>query len=81
MLTLSGREVVKIFEKLGWEVARQRVSHIVMVKEGEIATLSIPDHIRGGQGYASEFDPVSWINDGRIRAYSEASIVGVGRAG
>jgi predicted RNA binding protein YcfA (HicA-like mRNA interferase family) len=41
---LSGRKVVRVFEKLGWEVARQRGSHIIMVKEGEIVTLSVPDH-------------------------------------
>jgi predicted RNA binding protein YcfA (HicA-like mRNA interferase family) len=33
---LSGREAVRVFEKLGWEVARQRGSHIILVKEGEI---------------------------------------------
>jgi predicted RNA binding protein YcfA (HicA-like mRNA interferase family) len=41
---LSGRKAVRAFEKLGWQVVRQRGSHIIMVKEGEIATLSIPDH-------------------------------------
>ena len=41
---LSGQEVVKVFERLGWEVARRRGSHTIMVKEGHIATLSIPDH-------------------------------------
>jgi len=41
---LSGREVVKVFERLGWEVARQRGSHIILVKKGHIATLSVPDH-------------------------------------
>jgi predicted RNA binding protein YcfA (HicA-like mRNA interferase family) len=41
---LSGREIVKIFEQLGWEVARQRSSHIILVKEGHIASLSVPDH-------------------------------------
>lgn len=41
---LSGRKVVRAFEGLGWQVARQRGSHIIMVKDGEIATLSIPDH-------------------------------------
>lgn len=29
---------------LGWEVARQRGSHIVLVKDGHLATLSVPDH-------------------------------------
>jgi len=42
--SLSGREVVRIFESFGWTVARQRGSHIILVKEGHIATLSVPDH-------------------------------------
>jgi predicted RNA binding protein YcfA (HicA-like mRNA interferase family) len=41
---LSGREIRRTFEGLGWSVARQRGSHIIMVKDGEIASLSIPDH-------------------------------------
>jgi predicted RNA binding protein YcfA (HicA-like mRNA interferase family) len=41
---LSGREVVRVFESYGWQVARQSGSHIVMVKDGELASLSIPDH-------------------------------------
>jgi predicted RNA binding protein YcfA (HicA-like mRNA interferase family) len=41
---LSGRKAIRAFEKLGWEVVRQRGSHVIMVKEGEITTLSIPDH-------------------------------------
>ena len=47
---LSGRKVVRAFENLGWQVARQRGSHIVMVKEGEMATLSIPDHKEVAKG-------------------------------
>lgn len=41
---MSGREVVRVFERFGWEVARQRGSHIIMVKPGENVTLSVPDH-------------------------------------
>ena len=41
---LRPREVVKVFERLGWEIARQRGSHIIMTKPGHLATLSIPDH-------------------------------------
>jgi predicted RNA binding protein YcfA (HicA-like mRNA interferase family) len=41
---LSGKEVVKRFENLGWRVVRQSSSHIIMTKEGEVATLSVPDH-------------------------------------
>ncbi|HVO43708.1 MAG TPA: type II toxin-antitoxin system HicA family toxin [Aggregatilineales bacterium] len=47
---LSGREVVRVFETLGWLVARQSGSHIVMVKEGEMGTLSIPDHREVAKG-------------------------------
>ena len=47
---LSGREVVKIFRCLGWEIARQRGSHIILVKEGHIATLSVPDHREVARG-------------------------------
>lgn len=47
---LSGREVQKIFARLGWEVARRASSHIIMVKDGEIATLSIPDHREVAKG-------------------------------
>ena len=41
---LGEGKTVRVFEKPGWEVARQRGSHIIMVKEGEMVTLSIPDH-------------------------------------
>jgi predicted RNA binding protein YcfA (HicA-like mRNA interferase family) len=41
---LNGRGVVKAFEKAGWRVARQRGSHMVMIKAGEMITLSVPDH-------------------------------------
>jgi predicted RNA binding protein YcfA (HicA-like mRNA interferase family) len=47
---LSGRKVVRAFEKLGWQVVRQRGSHIVMVRDGEITTLSIPDHKEVAKG-------------------------------
>ena len=46
----SGRQVVRAFERLGWEVARQRGSHIILVKPGSIATLSVPDHREVAQG-------------------------------
>ncbi len=41
---MSGQEVVKIFELLGWQFVRQSGSHMVMVKDGEMASLSIPKH-------------------------------------
>ena len=47
---LSGWEVVKVFERLGWKVASQKGSHIILVKEGNIATLSVPDHHEVARG-------------------------------
>ncbi len=41
--TLSGREVVKAFAKNGWQMVRQRGSHMILVKDGHMATLSVPD--------------------------------------
>ncbi|MBM2830983.1 MAG: YcfA family protein [Dehalococcoidia bacterium] len=47
---LRPQEVVKVFKKLGWEAVRQRGSHIIMVKEGHIATLSVPNHEEVARG-------------------------------
>jgi predicted RNA binding protein YcfA (HicA-like mRNA interferase family) len=47
---ISGREAVKVFESLGWTVARQSGSHIIMTKEGELVTLSIPNHKEVAKG-------------------------------
>ena len=47
---ISGSETVKVFERFGWTVARQTSSHIIMTKEGEIASLSIPNHKEVARG-------------------------------
>ena len=47
---LSADEVVRVFASFGWQVARQRASHIVLVKEGDTATLSVPDHPEVARG-------------------------------
>jgi predicted RNA binding protein YcfA (HicA-like mRNA interferase family) len=47
---LSGREVVRVFESFGWQFARQSSSHIILVKQGETATLSVPDHREVAKG-------------------------------
>ena len=47
---LKPREVVKAFTKLGWEVARRKGSHIILTKEGHLATLSVPDHPEVARG-------------------------------
>lgn len=47
---LSGTDIAKVFEELGWEIARQKGSHIILVKEGHIATLSVPDRREVARG-------------------------------
>jgi predicted RNA binding protein YcfA (HicA-like mRNA interferase family) len=39
---LHYREVLRAFESLGWIQDRQAGSHIILVKDGEIASLSVP---------------------------------------
>ena len=41
---VSGRTFVKALSQLGWEFVRQRGSHMILVKEGSIVSLSVPDH-------------------------------------
>ncbi len=41
--TLSGRDIVKVFGKDDWEMVRQRGSHMILVKSGQMITLSVPD--------------------------------------
>lgn len=41
---LKPSEVVRAFEHFGWRVARQRGSHIILTKPGQVATLFVPDH-------------------------------------
>jgi predicted RNA binding protein YcfA (HicA-like mRNA interferase family) len=47
---VSGREAVRAFQQHGWEFARQRGSHIVLVKPGSIVSLSVPDHREVARG-------------------------------
>jgi len=46
----SGSEAVQKFERAGWTIARQRGSHVMMVKVGYEYTLSIPQHNELGPG-------------------------------
>lgn len=47
---LNGREVSKVFEQFGWQIVQQRGSHMIMVKDEQIVTLSIPDHAEVAKG-------------------------------
>jgi len=41
---LAGAQVVRAFERAGWRLDRQRGSHAILVKPGQIASLSVPQH-------------------------------------
>ena len=47
---ISGRKAVRAFQRAGWEVDRQRGSHVVLTKAGSIYTLSVPLHPVLGPG-------------------------------
>ena len=44
LANISGKEAVKVFEKLGWFVRGQVGSHVVLTKDNEKANLSVPQH-------------------------------------
>jgi predicted RNA binding protein YcfA (HicA-like mRNA interferase family) len=41
---LSGRKVVRVFQRAGWYEDRQEGSHVILKKEGKFCNLSIPVH-------------------------------------
>ena len=47
---LKPKDVIKIFKKFGWTVARSSGSRIILTKEGSISTLSIPNHNEVARG-------------------------------
>ncbi len=50
----SGKEAVKKFLKVGWQIDRQKGSHIMLVKENYPYTLSVPQHKELGVGILSK---------------------------
>ena len=47
---VSGDQAIRAFGKAGWVVRRQVGSHVMLDKEGEVATLSVPRHRELGPG-------------------------------
>lgn len=62
---LNAREVMKTFGSFGWQVSRQNGSHIVLVKEGHSATLSVPNHKPVARN-AAEFDSGRGLDGQRV---------------
>lgn len=46
----SGAIAVKKFKRAGWKIARQKGSHVMLVKETYLYTLSVPQHKELGFG-------------------------------
>ena len=44
LANISGREAAKAFEKAGWRRAGQVGSHLMLIKTGAKANLSVPQH-------------------------------------
>ncbi|PWR69484.1 type II toxin-antitoxin system HicA family toxin [Methanospirillum stamsii] len=47
---VSGKEAVNVFIKVGWQISRQRGSHVILTKDGAIYTISVPLHKTLGPG-------------------------------
>jgi predicted RNA binding protein YcfA (HicA-like mRNA interferase family) len=47
---VSGDEAIRAFGKAGWVARRQVGSHMMLDKEGKVATLSVPRHRELGPG-------------------------------
>ncbi|MFQ6133243.1 MAG: type II toxin-antitoxin system HicA family toxin [Armatimonadota bacterium] len=47
---ISGERAIRALVRAGWERARQRGSHVVLVKPGSIVTPSVPLHNPIGRG-------------------------------
>jgi predicted RNA binding protein YcfA (HicA-like mRNA interferase family) len=47
---VSGSKAVKAFSKAGWTAARQTGSHVIMIKQSSIVTLSVPMHSETDRG-------------------------------
>jgi predicted RNA binding protein YcfA (HicA-like mRNA interferase family) len=46
----SGADAVQKFQKAGWNISRQKGSHVMLTKPGYQWTLSIPQHSELGSG-------------------------------
>jgi predicted RNA binding protein YcfA (HicA-like mRNA interferase family) len=42
--SVSGERAVRVFQKAGWVKDRQRGSHVILIKPGHAASLSVPEH-------------------------------------
>jgi predicted RNA binding protein YcfA (HicA-like mRNA interferase family) len=67
---LSGRAIIKAFGRDGWELVRHKCSHMILVKEGSVATLSVPDH-RESRGHVAQSYLGERINGRAVRCVTK----------
>jgi predicted RNA binding protein YcfA (HicA-like mRNA interferase family) len=48
--SISGERAVQTFQKAGWTKDRQRGSHVILIKPGHAASLSVPQHLELAPG-------------------------------
>jgi predicted RNA binding protein YcfA (HicA-like mRNA interferase family) len=65
--SVSGEGAVRVFQKAGWVKDRQRGSHVILIKPGHAASLSVPQTSRNSSGNAAGVDPRGGDVGGRIR--------------
>jgi predicted RNA binding protein YcfA (HicA-like mRNA interferase family) len=64
---ISGREAVRAFGKAGYEMDRQRGSHMVLRQaQSPYRRLTIPDHKELKKGNAAGTHPAGWIVRRRV---------------
>ena len=68
--TLSGRKLVKIFKKFGYEKVSQKGSHIKMKHEKTGKTVIIPDHKELDRRTLKTILKQADISEERFREYS-----------
>ena len=47
-MPLSGKEMLKQYLKAGWTVLRQRGSHVIVTKDGQIETIPMHRELKKG---------------------------------
>ena len=44
MKSISGKDLAKLLERFGWQLARINGSHYIYIKDGRIERISVPIH-------------------------------------
>ena len=64
--SVSGKEAIRAFERLGYERKRQRGSHVIMDCEGR-SPITVPEHGTVKRGLLSQLLKVSGISRDEFR--------------